>query len=75
MPEILPQMYTERFCDHLEELDRGEAIRAIHAAWLQLQAIGARVYSERLGTDVDNTGTIEALRACLQKAGHAGFTK
>lgn len=60
-------MDTDRYCTTLDQLDRAEAIQAIHAAWLQLRAC------DQLGTDADNGPVIARLEACLRAAGHLGF--
>lgn len=65
-------MHTEIFCRTLPDLDRVEAIRAIHQALLQIEAMGTRV--EAGGTTYDNAPALAALSACLTKAGHIGFT-
>jgi hypothetical protein len=72
MPEILPTWHTETYCATLEALPREEAVRAIHSALIQLEAIEARVMREALGF-LNNGPAIHALRACLKKAGHLGF--
>lgn len=65
-------MHTEIFCRKLDALDHAKAIRAIHQAWLQLSAIGARVEVD--GTTYDNNPALASLEACLSDAGHIGFT-
>lgn len=70
MPEILPEWHTETYCATLDQLPREEAIRAIHAAFTQLKAIGTRAESATTGQTLDNRPVIYALRECLRKAGH-----
>lgn len=65
--------HTEMHCAALGELTREDAIRAIHAAYLQLMAVGTRAESAATGTMLDNRPAIYALRECLRKAGHLGF--
>lgn len=63
-------MNTEKHCEALACLDPVAAIRAIHEAYLTLQAIGT-------ACDVapyDLAPAQAALRACLVQAGHVGFT-
>lgn len=54
--------HTELYCESLDDLDKMEAIRAIHQAWIQLQA--------QVSPSYDNAPAIEALRRCLAAAGH-----
>lgn len=62
-------MHTENYCDSLERLDPVAAIRAVHQAWLQMRALTSCGH-------YDNAPAIEALRACLEQAGHpAGGVK
>lgn len=60
--------HTENYCDSLEELNKADAIRAIHQALLQFKT-GESIGFENL----DNRGAIEALTECLKTAGHRGF--
>jgi hypothetical protein len=60
-------MRTEMYCRTLGALDKVEAIRAIHQAFIQLSAFEAGV--ERL----DNGPCLEQLSECLKAAGHLGF--
>lgn len=57
-------MHTELYCPSLDQLDPVEAIRAIHAAWLQLQA------AERGVEALDHHSALVALQRCLKAAGH-----
>ncbi len=59
------------YCKTLDALPRDVAINAIHAAYLQLRANGARV--EQDGRTLDNAPAIAALGRCLVLAGHIGF--
>lgn len=60
--------HTENYCDSLEELNKTDAIRAIHQALLQFKT------GEAIGFDnLDNRRAIEALTECLKAAGHRGF--
>jgi len=65
-------MHTDEFCKTLDALDRADAIKAIHAAFLQLSAMGVQV--EVNGTTYDNEPAISRLKACMVSAGHIGFT-
>jgi hypothetical protein len=60
---------TDRYCFALDNLDRAKAIRAIHQALLQLQAL-ANVADEN---SFDNAPAIEALTECMADARHIGF--
>ena len=62
-------MHTEMYCDHLARLDPTDAIRAIHQAWLQLNATSRTAADEAF----DNEPSIAALASCLRQAGHVGF--
>lgn len=62
-------MHTEAACLSLDALDRVQAIRAIHQAYLQLAATMHAANSEGF----DNTPAASALVACLKAAGHIGF--
>lgn len=73
--EILPGWHTETYCANLSALSREEAIRAIHCALTQLQAIGTRAEHATTGAELDNRPAIYALRECLKKAGHLGMVE
>lgn len=62
-------MDTERYCETLEKVDRRDAIRAIHQAWLQLSALNNNVDCEHF----DNEPALSALAEVLRVAGHPGF--
>lgn len=62
-------MHTEIYCETLENLDRTQAVRAMHLALLQL---GALTVNADCGA-YDNIPTMTALRDCLVSAGHVGF--
>lgn len=62
-------MHTEIYCQTLEDLPKEKAIRAIHQAWLQLNATNNQARRE----GYDNAPAIEALGECLKAAGHVGF--
>lgn len=64
-------MHTELYCTKLKDLNRTDAIRAIHQAWLQLSAHGERVEAD--GVVLDNRPAILALGKCLKQAGHFAF--
>lgn len=64
-------MHTELYCPKLDALDHVKAVRAVHQAWLQLNALGPRV--EKDGTTYDNAPALASLAACLGQAGHVGF--
>jgi hypothetical protein len=66
-------MHTELYCTTLPKLDIHDAARAMHEAYLQLASIGTQV--EVGGVTYDNAPALNALRACLQQAGHTGFTQ
>lgn len=62
-------MTTERHCRTLESLDRTKAVRAIHEALLQIQAL------DSIDADALDFENVKAsLRECLRDAGHTGFT-
>ena len=65
-------MDTEKYCSNLENLDKTQAIRAIHEAYLQLKAIKAY---EHIKSDnwFDNEPILRNLEKCLESAGHIGF--
>lgn len=67
-------MHTELYCRTLGNLEPTNAVRAIHAAWLQLNAIGVQVDTGD-GATYDNAPALQALSACLKDAGHVGFTE
>lgn len=62
-------MHTETACLSLDALDRVQAIRAIHQAYLQLAATMPAADAEGF----DNAPAARALAACLKAAGHIGF--
>lgn len=62
-------MHTEMYCDRLADLDRAKAIRAIHQAYLQLNATREAAMAESF----DNKPSIAALASCLKASGHPGF--
>lgn len=62
-------MHTERYCETLDSLQLIDAIRAIHQAYMQLEALRQNV----LIAPYDNRPAIEALEDCLIRAGHVGF--
>ena len=62
-------MHTELYCPKLGDLDVNQAIRAIHQAALQLAATADAAAAE----GYDNAPAIEALSACLARAGHPGY--
>lgn len=62
----MSEFHTERYCEHLESLDRVQAIRAIHQACLQLSALTS--YADC--GHYDNAPAMNALLACLRAAGH-----
>lgn len=64
-------MDTEKYCNNLESLDKKEAIKAIHEAYLQLNALGKLVNID--GLTYDNKSVLINLQKCLAKAGHIGF--
>lgn len=58
-------MHSENYCNTIDELDRVDAVRAIHEALLQIEA------GEIHGFDcLDMVGLKQNLRACLKQAGH-----
>ena len=61
--------HTDLYCKSLSELSPVEAIRAIHAAYLQLAAATGEVVASKL----DHRPAMSALAACLRAAGHPGF--
>ena len=62
-------MDTERYCLTLDNLDRGQAIRAIHQALLQLAATMPAALAEGF----DNVPAIQSLVQCMKDAGHMGY--
>lgn len=66
-------MHTEIYCEKLDNMDNVKAIRAIHQAWLQLQALGETVDGE--DCTYNNAPVIAALAEVLADAGHVGFSK
>lgn len=66
-------MHTEIYCDNLDNLDKAKAVRAVHQALLQLQAIGNRAQNN--GITYDNSPAIKALIDVMIDVGHAGFSK
>lgn len=63
------QFTTETVCPTLDRLQRAEAIRAIHAAHLQLAAINANCDCR----PYDNAPALAALAQCMKAAGHPGY--
>jgi len=62
-------MQTESFTPQLFALEPVAAIRAIHQAWLQLDAA-------RRGVEgLDHGPALAALAACLAQAGHPAFAE
>jgi hypothetical protein len=61
-------MRTEMCCSTLGALDKVEAIRAIHQAFIQLSAV------EDGQEGLDNRPCLERLSECLKAAGHLGFS-
>lgn len=62
-------MHTEEYCKTLAALDPAKAIRAIHQALLQLNAVTRQC-------DLDGLDTIPAMESlcdCLRDAGHPAF--
>jgi hypothetical protein len=62
-------MHTETHCPTLDAIDKVQAIRAIHQAWLQLNATKAIAADESF----DNAPALASLAKCLADAGHPGF--
>lgn len=67
-------MDTARYCKTLDNVTKEELIAAVHQLYLQLAANGPYVYSEKLGTDLDNVPAITLGERIMAKAGHIGFT-
>lgn len=63
-------MHTELYCQTMENLDPAKAIRAIHRAYLQLDALTPAAGE----AGYDNAPALSALRQCLRDAGHVGFS-
>ena len=61
-------MDTENYCKTLDNLDKIQAIRAIHEAYLQLKAMEKDNYILW-----DNKTVLNSLQKCLIDAGHIGF--
>jgi hypothetical protein len=66
-------MDTEKYCEKLNCLDKTEAIRAIHEAYLQLKAMGEIVNDRESYQVYDNRPVLKNLKKCLVSAGHIGF--
>lgn len=66
-------MHTEEYCKTLDALDRVQAIRAIHQAYLQLMALNDSIRTA--GAEMDNVPALGALYDCLATAGHIGFSR
>jgi hypothetical protein len=64
---------SDRYCETLSDLDQAQAIRAIHQAWIQLNAMSYQGRAEVDGTEYDNRATLQELATCLRAAGHLGF--
>lgn len=64
-------MHTETYCATLDRLDPVQAVRAIHQAYLQLAAVDQNCDVE----PYDSAPALDALKACLAQAGHAGFSQ
>lgn len=62
------------YCKTLDNVSKEDLINVVHQLTIQLAANGPRVFSERLGTDLDNVPAISAGKAIMEKAGHIGFT-
>ena len=62
--------HTELHCPTLTALDPVRAIRAIHHAYLQLDANTGEL---TVNTHLDNQPALQALADCLAVAGHPGF--
>jgi S-methylmethionine-dependent homocysteine/selenocysteine methylase len=62
-------MHTELYCDKLADVDPVKAIRAVHQAYLQLNATKDVALTE----SYDNKPSIAALSSILKTAGHPGF--
>ena len=61
-------MHTEIYCPQLDQLNHVQAIRAIHEAWLQLDAIGSRIEVD--GRSLDNSRALRSLRDVLASVEH-----
>lgn len=60
---------ANRHCTTLEQLDPAQAVNAIHAALMQLNAAESGL------ENLDNSGAIAGLVECLKIAGHIGFAE
>lgn len=67
-------MYSAVYCKTLDKVTKEELVNTVHQLYLQLNANGPRVYSDLLGTDLDNRPAIHAGKTIMEKAGHIGFT-
>ena len=76
--------HAEKYCETLALLPKGEAINAIHQAYLQLSAMsdwqGIETDNPRRvacidGITYDNESALQNLSRMLRIAGHIGFTK
>ncbi len=67
-------MDTDTYCKSLNKLNKKEAIKVIHEAYLQLKAIEE---ADNMGDRIcfDNKPVLKRLEMCLEKSGHIGFTK
>ncbi len=63
--------HASLYCKTLSNVDPAKAINAIHAAYMQLSAMGMR--PEVDGTTYDNLPVLISLHAILVEAGHVGF--
>ena len=68
-------MNTSSHCHTLNNVTKEELVNTLHQLLLQLNAYGLRTYSERLGTDLDNTPALTAGERVMAKAGHLGYDK
>ena len=64
-------MHTELYCKTLDNLEKIESIRAIHEAYLQLNAIEKRFEGDCV--IYNNKPVLRNLQKCLENAGHIGF--
>ena len=72
--------YTHEVCNTLNNLDREQAICAIHCAWIQLRALDQAIKYADDESDIcsdlghyDQKPALLRLEACLRQAGHPGF--
>lgn len=79
-PEPTHGFHTEQFCPTLETVDRESMIRAIHAAYCQLDALDRAIKQCDADSDIpanlghyDQQPALRRLYACLKMAGHPGF--